>query len=195
MRNYMKLSFLFVILISITSCKKENLPLRLQFTAEERQWCIYQKGQQFKFKNSTGDSLVYTVSNVEHKYDKPEYTDTSFSKIAALTETYLAKLENPTDSIIIYFYKESQFGGDPNRMKQTIRWISIKNQFVELSAIKDGTPFSNRMVNGLTYSKVTKAIPLTQTVYVFTKFDFAYYDQNSGFIEIIDLNGDAWIRQ
>ena len=80
-------------------------------------------------------------------------------------------------------------------MKQTIRWISIKNQFVELSAIKDGTPFSNRMVNGLTYSKVTKAIPLTQTVYAFTKFDFAYYDQNSGFIEIIDLNGDAWIRQ
>lgn len=171
------------------------MPLRLQFTREERQWFIYQIGQQFKFKNSNGDSLVYLVTNVDHNYDTPEYTDTSYSKIAAFTETYLAKLESDSDFIIIYFYKESIFGSDPNRMRQTIAWHSVKNQFVELSAIKNGAPFFDRTVNGLTYSKVTEAIPPTQEVYSFTKFDFAYYDQKSGFIEIIDLNGDSWKRQ
>jgi hypothetical protein len=191
----MRRLYLLIVIISIVGCKKEDLPLRLKFTTEEREWFIYQMGQQFKFKNSNGDSLVYTVTNVEHRYDTPEYTDTSYSKLASLRETYLAKLESDSDFIIFYFYKESIFGGEPNKMKQTIAWHSMKNQFVELSAIKNGTPFSSRTVNGLTYNKVTEAIPPWHDVYSFTKFDFAYYDQKSGFIEITDLKGDTWKRQ
>ena len=197
MRNYMRTAFILFISIAIVSCEKEDMPPRLRFTTEERQWFIYEKGQQFKFKNDSGDSLVFTVTNVEHKYNAPEYRlrDTTFSEIVALNETYLAKLESQNDSIIIFFYKELQFEHQPDKMKQTIRWNTIKNQFVELSAIKDHSPFSSRSVNGVTYTHVTLALPVTQDVYSWTKYDHAYYDQKAGFIEIIDLNGVSWKRQ
>ncbi|HEX8332091.1 MAG TPA: hypothetical protein VF622_05685 [Segetibacter sp.] len=190
----MRTFYLLIVLIGIFGCKKENQFSRLQFTTAEKEWLIYQQGQQFKFKNSSGDSLIYSVTKVEHTYDTREYTDTSFSKVASLRETYFAKLESSNDSIIIYFYKASQFGYDPNKMQQTIRWRSVKNQFVELSAIKDRIPFDNRTINGVTYTRVTQALPLTQTTYSFTRFDYAYYDQKAGFIEIIDLNGISWKR-
>jgi hypothetical protein len=196
MGNYMRTAFILIISIGIASCKKEDVPARLRFTAQERQWFIYEKDQQFKFKNDFSDSLVFTVTKVEHNYNAPEYSlyDTTFTRIVALNETYLAKLNSQNDSIIIYFYKELQFEHQPDKMKQTIRWNSVKNQFVELSAIKDHSPFSNRIVNGVTYAHVTQALPITQDVYSWTKYDYAYYDQKAGFIEIIDLNGVSWKR-
>jgi hypothetical protein len=177
----------------LIACKKEQGLPHLTFSGEEKQWMIYQAGQQFKFKNDQGDSLVYMVTNVEHNSHTPQYKDTSWA-IEAYTESYYAKLAAANDSIIIYLYKEWQDFTDPNKLKQTIRWISVKNQFVRLAAIENNAPFFSRTINGKTYSKVTEALPPWDIVYPFTKFDKAYYDQRSGFIEIIDINGVSWKR-
>ena len=80
-------------------------------------------------------------------------------------------------------------------MKQTIRWNNVLGQFVELEAIKTQTPFTSKQINGSTYNKVTQANPLSQTLYPWTKWKSAIYDQNSGFIELIDINGVSWLRQ
>jgi hypothetical protein len=183
-----------ILLVSfLMACKKEKGLPQLSFTNEERQWMIYQEGQQFKFKNDQGDSLVYTVTNVVHNSHTPQYKDTSWS-VDAYTESYYAKLDAANDSIIIYLYKYWEFSSDRNKLRQTIRWISVKNQFVRLAAIESNAPFTSRIVNGKTYTTVTEAFPPFNTVYPFTKFDRAYYDQQSGFIEIIGLNGVSWKR-
>ena len=189
----MKIFTLFALLSILIPCKKETGPPSLRFSNDEKQWLIYHAGQEYKFKNEAGDSIVYTVTNIEHRSNTPEYKDTSF-KIVAYTESYLAKLASSNDSIIIYFYKEWQFNTEPNKLKQTIRWLKVKNQFVKLAAIENNASFTTRTVNGKTYSKVTQAIPDHDTVYPFTQFDKGYYDQQSGFIEIIDLNGVSWKR-
>jgi hypothetical protein len=185
-----------ILLVSfLMACKKEQGLPQLSFTNEERQWMIYQTGQQFKFKNDQGDSLVYTVTNVEHNSHTPQYKDTSWA-IEAYTESYYAKLDAGNDSIIIYLYKywlQTSYR-DNNKLKQFIRWISVKNQNVELAAIESNAPLTSRTVNGKTYTRVTAALPPWDMVYPFTKFDRAYYDQQSGFIEIIDLNGVSWKR-
>ncbi len=186
--------FIPILLISfLMACKKEQGLSQLSFTDEERQWMIYHEGQQFKFKNDQGDSLVYTVTNVEHNSHTPQYKDTSWA-IEAYSESYYAKLAADNDSIIIYLYKYWSYASDRNKLQQTIRWISVKNQFVRLAAIENNAPFTSRIVNGKTYTAVTEAFPPFNNVYPFTKFDRAYYDQRSGFIEIIDLNGVSWKR-
>ena len=68
--------------------------------------------------------------------------------------------------------------------------FNSKSQLIKLSAIEDHTPFTSRTVNGTTYTRVTLAMPLTETIYPVTHFDHAYYDQKAGFIEIIGLNGE-----
>ena len=59
------LKFIVVILLVASACKKEedSLP-RLSFSDEERNWFIYQVGQEYKFKNPAGDSIVYIVDSV-----------------------------------------------------------------------------------------------------------------------------------
>ena len=175
------------------ACKKEQGLPQLSFTNEEKQWLIYQTGQQFKFKNDQGDSLVYTVTNVAHNSHKPQYKDTNYT-VEAYTESYYAKLAAENDSIIIYLYKYWEYSSDRDKLRQTIRWWRVKNQFVKLAAIENNAPFTSRTVNGITYTKVTEALPPWDTVYPWTLFDKAYYDQQSGFIEIIDLNGVSWKR-
>jgi hypothetical protein len=175
------------------ACKKEKDELpHLTFTKEEKEWMIYEAGQEFKFRNDNGDSLVYMVTEVRHDTHTPEYIDTTWVPVA-YNESYYAKLTNANDSIIIYFYKASSMY-DPHKLRQTIRWHGIKNQFVKLAAIENNAPFTSRMINGKTYSFVTPAIPLTDDVAPWTLYDKAYYDQKAGFIEIIDLNGVSWKR-
>ena len=183
-----------ILLISfLTACKKEQGLPQLSFTNEERQWMIYQTGQQFKFKNDQGDSLVYTVTYLAHNSHEAEYKDTSYT-VVAYTESYYVQLTAADDSIVIILYKEWQNNTEPNKLKQFIRWVGVKNQNVRLAAIYYNAPFTSRIINGKTYTTVTEAFPPFNTVYPFTKFDRAYYDQQSGFIEIIDLNGVSWKR-
>jgi hypothetical protein len=189
----MKLSLPIAFVFILMACKKEKELPHLTFSSEEKQWLIYQTGQQFKFKNDKGDSLVYTVTGVSHNSHTSEYKDTNFT-VEAYTESYLATLVADNDSIVIYFYKAWQSNTEPNKLKQFIRWLRVKNQHVKLTAIVYNTPFASRVVNGITYNTVTEALPGTDTVYPFTQFDKAYYDQRSGIIEIIDLNGVSWKR-
>ncbi len=79
-------------------------------------------------------------------------------------------------------------------MRQTIRWNSVAGQFVYLQAIENQTLFFNKTVNSKTYNKVTQANPMVQTLYPWTKWTNAYYDQQFSFIELVDLNGNSWLR-
>jgi hypothetical protein len=67
-----------IVLSFLMACKKEQELPHLSFSEEEKQWMIYQAGQQYKFKNDQGDSLVYTVTNVEHNSHTPQYRDTTY---------------------------------------------------------------------------------------------------------------------
>jgi cytochrome c-type biogenesis protein CcmH/NrfF len=65
---------LLVLILFIASCKKENTSPKLSFSAEERKWFTYQIGQSIKFKNSLGDSIIYSVANIRNDF-KTEYRD------------------------------------------------------------------------------------------------------------------------
>ena len=182
-------------MLFFASCKKDTINPKLSFSAEERKWFIYQNGQSIKFKNSSGDLLVYIISNVQNNF-KHEYKEPFTNPVdIGETEFYSADLKSNTDSIFIYFYKEFQYNSDPNKMRQTIRWNNILGQFVELDAIQNLTPFTLQTINNITYNKVTKATPKTQTSYPWTIWSKANYDQQFGFIELIDNNGNLWHRQ
>ncbi|HKC35313.1 MAG TPA: hypothetical protein VKB95_04595 [Chitinophagaceae bacterium] len=179
----------------LTACKKEATLPTLSFSTEDRKWFIYQIGQTIKLKNASGDSVVYTVTSVRNDF-KSEYIDplTNPVKIGT-TEFYQVDLNGPTDSIFLYFYKEFQYSSNSNKMKQTIRWNSMLGQFAELEAIQTQSSFIIKTINGVTYNKVTQATPSSQTSYPWTKWKVAYYDQSSGLIELIDINGGSWLRQ
>jgi hypothetical protein len=190
--KYLKL--ITFLLLFFVSCKKYTSNPNLSFSTEERKWFIYQNGQNFKFKNAVGDSLMYFVSNVRNSY-KPEYKDPFTNPVEiATTEFYSADLKSNTDSIFIYFYKEFQYNSNPNTMRQTIRWNNMLGQFVEFEAIQNPNPFTVKSINNITYNKVTKANPITQTSYPWTLWSKANYDQQFGFIELIDNNGNSWFK-
>jgi len=168
---------------------------KLSFSNEERKWFIYQIGQNIKFKNSLGDSIIYLVENIRNDF-LTEYKDPFTNPIKiGMTEYYSVDLKSNTDSIIIYFYKEFQFNSDPNKMQQSIRWHKVLGQFVELEAVKNNAPFTSKIINNVTFTKVTQATPLNQTSYPWTIWAMAHYDQQFGFIELIDINGNSWLRQ
>lgn len=191
--RYLKLIAFF--LFTLSACKKENRLPTLSFSAEEKNWFIYQVGQSIKFKNASGDSITYLVTSVRDDFKK-EYKDPFTNPVEiGTTEFYQVDLKGPGDSIFIYFYKEFQYSAYPDKMKQTIRWNTVLGQFVELEAIKMQAPFTTKTINGITYDKVTQANPVSETLYPWTKWGSAIYDQNSGFIELIDTNGVSWLRQ
>lgn len=187
------LSITFIVILF--ACKKEYYdPIpHLKFTAEDKKWFTYGIGRQLKFKNDKGDSLVYTVTSIEYRSITPQYKDTTRA-IEAYTESYQVKLASGNDSIRIYFYKEYSHFNDPDKMLQTILWPAMRGQFVKLAAIEYNASFVYKTVNGITYTTVTPAIPDSDQIDPWTKWDKAWYDQGAGFIEIIDLNGVSWKR-
>jgi hypothetical protein len=189
----MKYLLPILLVFFLMACKKEQGLPQLSFTNEDKQWMIYETGQQFKFKNDQGDSLVYTVTYLAHDTHDAEYKDTSYT-VVAYTESYYVQLTAADDSIVIILYKQWHNNPEPNKLRQFIRWVRVKYGGVILGAIYYNTPFTSRTVNGKTYTRVTEALPPQDIVDPFTKFDRAYYDQQSGFIEIIDLKGVSWKR-
>jgi len=180
------------IIILLLACKKEtvnNIP-HLTFTPEEKKWFTYGIGDEWKFKNDRGDSLTYRVTYIQQFNFRPEYKGNS-NVVIATGESYEAKIESATDSLIFYFYKESF---DPQKLQLTLMWHSMKGEFAELVAIKNNASFNQKTINGLTYTTVTPAVPMNDQVLPFTRFDKAYYDQGAGVIEMIDLNGVSWKR-
>jgi hypothetical protein len=193
--NMKYLNIISFLLLLSASCKKETMNPKLSFSFEERKWFIYQNGISLKFKNSAGDSIIYVVSNVRNAF-KAEYKDPFTNPVEiGMTEFYSADLKSNTDSIFIYFYKEFQYNANPNKMRQTIRWNKVVGQFVELETIQNLTPFSSKTINNITYNKVTQATPISQTSYPWTIWAKANYDQQFGFIELIDSKGISWMRQ
>lgn len=184
-----------ILFVLAASCSKESELPKLSFSSEERQWFIYQKNQTFTFKNSSGDTVSFKVASVQNNYTTEYKNPFTQSVAVAITEYYSVKLESPKDSIIIYFYKEYLYNSDPNKLRHTIRWHGVQGQFVELDAIENKSAFTNKTVNGKTYSKVTKASPLSQTSYPWAIWEEASYDQNNGFIELVDVKGDIWVRK
>jgi hypothetical protein len=188
----MKYLLPIAILVTLLACKKEtqNIP-HLTFTPEDKKWFVFKAGQQLIFKNDQGDSLVYRVTLIEKNNFTPEYADTS-RNIVAYSEAYNVQLRSATDSINIYFYKELK--PDPNKLRNTILWTTMRGQVIYLAAIEHNASFNQKTVNGLTYTTVTTVVPSSDAVDPFTRFDKAYYDQGAGFIEIIDMNGVSWKR-
>ena len=183
------------LIVILGACKKEYYdPIpHLKFTPEDKKWFTYGIGQQWKFKNDKGDSLVYWVTWIETSSVTPQYKSSN-RDIVAYTESYLVKLTADIDSISIYFYKEYKENNDPNKMQHFILWTTMKSQSVKLAAIEYNASFNYKTVNGITYTTVTPAIPRTDQINSWTKWDKAWYDQGASFIELIDLNGISWKR-
>lgn len=184
-----------VLIVIVGACKKEYYdPIpRLKFTQEEKKWLTYGPGQQWKFKNDKGDSIVYMVTSMESRSFTPQYKDTTWA-IEAYTESYEVKLTAATDSIRLFFYKEYSKYNDPEKLRYTILWPGMRGQFVKLAALEYNASFNYKTVNGITYTTVTPAVPSSDQITPWTKWDKAWYDQGAGFIELIDLNGISWKR-
>jgi hypothetical protein len=188
------LKFIAVILVLISACKKEDAQPRLSFSEEERNWFIYQVGQEFKFKSPTGDSIIFVVDSVTD-YFHQEHSCADTAVLIDEVETYEAHLTAVDDFINVAFYKSSQCNSDANKLNQSIGWHKVAGQFVEIENIKNQVPFIGWVINNTTYNKVSAVYPMSYTHYPWTKWITAYYDQNAGFIILIDINGVYWERQ
>jgi hypothetical protein len=188
------LKSIIAIFFMLSACKKEDALPRLSFSEHERNWFIYQVGQEFKFKSPTGDSIIFVVDSViDYFHQERDYPDTGV--VIDEAETYVAHLTASDDFINVAFYKASLYHSDANKLNQTIAWHDVTGQFVEVEAIKDQTPFISKTINEVTYDKVSAALPMSDEQYQWTKWESAYYDQKNGFIELIDINGASWVRQ
>ncbi|HYK45698.1 MAG TPA: hypothetical protein VEV83_11050 [Parafilimonas sp.] len=186
--------FIVAIFFLLCACKKEEAVRRLSFSEQERSWFIYHVGQQFKFKSAIGDSIIFLVDSVID-YFHPEYKYPDTTVVIDEAETYVAHLTAADDFINIAFYKSSLYLSDASELNETIAWHDVTGQFVEIDAIKSETPFTVKTLNGVTYDKVSAAVPMSDVLYPWTRWESAYYDQKSGFIELIDTSGASWIRQ
>jgi hypothetical protein len=188
------LKFILIVFLA-SACKKEDALPRLSFSESQRSWFIYQVGQQFKFKNPTGDSITFTVETVSDSFRIEHKGSPSDDVAVANVENYIAYLSGVDDFINIAFYKSSLFPSDADKLNQTIAWHKVTGQFVEFDNIKNQTPFISKIINGITYNKVTAATPMSNTNDPWTRWKNAYYDQEHGFIELIDTSGVSWLRQ
>lgn len=198
MKYTLLLSFIFLF---VSGCKREDTQPRLAFSKEERKWFIYQRGQEFRFKNPTGDSIVFTVDSVCN-YFSTEYGGTINNPVelgnGEFYEVYLSGNDdaNPiNDFIYITFYKDLQLNSRADKMQQTITWHKVIGQYVEIENIKNQATLVSRTINNITYNKVSAAVPTNDLPAPWTKWEGAYYDQQSGFIELIDTSGTSWLRQ
>ena len=191
MKPVILLSWIFIL---TTACRKDKGLPHLNFSKSDRQWFIYQPGQKYIFKNAAGDSIIYTVVNVEDSL-MTEYDDfPPFQQEIGKKEYYLARLKSNTDSIRIYFGKQFQGNPNPDRLMHAILWVSMKSQFPRLSVLENNIPFSTAVINGKTYNTTTSIFFQNTSIETFTKWINATYDQKSGFVEIIDINNISWKR-
>jgi hypothetical protein len=194
MRYILTLSLIILIL---SGCKKSETIPTLTFSSEDRNWFIYNIGQQFTLKDSLGHSITYTVKTVSDSL-RGEYlyqsTDSSW-QLAARSETYIARLYSDVDSIHITFYKQYIGAININALNLTILWIRFESQFPGLDALMNGTSFTTLNINNFEYNNVTSMIPLTQIYDPWTFWTSGFYDQKFGIIEVTDTSGARWLRQ
>ena len=188
---------LLLIVLMLSGCKKSEAIPTLTFSSEDRNWFIYDVGQQFTLKDSLGHSISYTVNTVSDSL-RGEYqfrsSDSSW-QLVARSETYDATLYSDVDTIRIAFYKQFILATNYKIMNSTILWIRFQSQFPGLDALKNGTSFSTVRVNNFTYNHVTSMIPDVQGPEPWTVWTSGLYDQKFGIIEITDTSGTRWLRQ
>ena len=191
------ISTLLFIVLMFWGCKKDETISTLTFSSEDRNWFIYDVGQQFTLKDSLGHSISYTVNTVSDSL-RGEYqfrsSDSSW-QLVARSETYDATLYSDVDTIRIAFYKQFILATNYKIMNSTILWIRFQSQFPGLDALKNGTSFSTVRVNNFTYNHVTSMIPDVQGPEPWTVWTSGSYDQKFGIIEITDTSGTRWLRQ
>ncbi len=82
---------------------------------------------------------------------------------------YMVELISLIASIFINFYKEFQYNSDPNKMRQTILWNSVKSHLAYFQTVENQTSFFNKNIDCIRYNKVTKAILRVQSFYTWNK--------------------------
>ncbi len=191
------ISTLLLIVLMFSGCKKDETIPTLTFSSEDRNWFVYDVGQQFTLKDSLGHSISYTVKTVSDSM-RGEYqfrsSDSSW-QLVARSETYDATLYSDVDTIRIAFYKQFIHATNYNILNSTILWIRFQSQFPGLDAFKNGTSFTTVRVNNFTYNDVTSMIPDVQGPEPWTVWTSGLYDQKFGIIEVTDTSGIRWLRQ
>ena len=188
---------LSLLILMFWGCKKDEAIPTLTFSSEDRNWFIYDVGQQFTLKDSLGHSITYTVKTVTDSL-RGEYqfriSDSSW-QLVARSEIYIATFYSDVDSFHIAFYKQFLGSSDYNILNSTILWIRFESQFPELDMLANGTSFTILKINNFTYRHVTGMIPTIPDSDPWTFWTSGLYDQKYGIIEITDTSGTRWLRQ
>jgi hypothetical protein len=188
---------LSLLVLMFWGCKKDETIPTLTFSSEDRNWFIYDVGQQFTLKDSLGHSITYTVKIVTDSL-RGEYqflsSDSSW-QLVARSEIYVATLYSDRDSIRIAFYKQFMYATNYNILNSTILWINFKSQFPGLDVLENGTSFTTTSINNFQYNNVTSMMPTNQESDPWAFWKSGLYDQKFGIIEITDTSGTRWLRQ
>ena len=180
-----------------SGCKKDETIPTLTFSSEDRNWFIYDVGQQFTLKDSLGHSITYIVKTVTDSL-RGEYqfqsSDSSW-QLVARSEIYDATFYSDADSFHIAFYKQFMHAAFYHILNSSILWIRFESQFPQLDVLENGTSFTTVRVNNFTYNNVTSMIPDVQGLEPWTVWTSGLYDQKFGIIEITDTSGARWLRQ
>jgi hypothetical protein len=188
---------LSLIVLMFSGCRKDETIPTLTFSSEDRNWFIYNVGQQYTLKDSLGHSITYTVKTVSDSL-RGEYqfhsSDSSW-QLVARSEIYIATLYSDVDSIRIAFYKQFINATFYHILNSSILWIRFESQFPGLDVLTNGKSFTTLSINNFTYNDVTGMIPATQESDSWTFWTSGLYDQKFGIIEITDTNGIRWLRQ
>ena len=114
-----------------------------------------------------------------------------FTLIACKKENTLPTLSFSAEESKWFIYQIGQSIKLKNALGDSVTYTvsSIRKDFKQ--EYKD--PFTNQVEIGT--AEFYQVNPISQTLYPWTKWKGAIYDQNFGFIELIDINGVSWLRQ
>jgi hypothetical protein len=146
------------------------------FTDEEEALMVYVKGDQLKFKNTSGSVCTYTVTDLIRGYevDGSAHNEHQEASIA---------LENDTNSVLSY--------GDVFMVKRsdgltaTVKWPYYPVTINLVNAV-----LGNDTVNGVIYTDVVRSSMPGNGYGV----DEVHYSKTKGFVKYVDYTGMAWSK-
>jgi len=213
MRSISHILFLFFyLLLSLTSCKKNNDDDKLvtyEFNEEDKKWLIYQANQIINFKRGN-ERLQFIVEQIPETFfpgDSP--CQFCLPNYAEKINGFRLKALNDTALFIISFTKTIPPGADlynPPPASQgyllaeiNFFWKNPGSTFWYLNnpnfqGINQPTfSFESITVNGQFFNKVLKYEQ--PTFYGMGKIKYFYYDKIGGLLKFATHDGDEWIRE
>lgn len=198
----------FILSFFFQGCSKSTTGNFVHYTFDQRdkEWFIFQPGQQFSFRNGA-NQIIFKVDKIfEDVFPGESPCEFCGFKYSVSRHHLLLKTSNDTSYLSVSFSKTIPDGGDINNppdaeqgqliaefsflWKNPMSSVWYGNDFYFLNLNKQPN-FQSILVNGQLFTNVLK---YEQPVYSgIGKIKTFYYDKYHGLLKFITHDGDEWI--